>query len=152
MEALLHDDLLGSDDDNPALSSGEFNFEAHNFTQEDAELAGLGTNHDDEVFAHAIPSTAPLIELPARKVHSAAPSSSGFNGESIYEDIPRPYTSAGLDSSPPSRRQRKKKSSALPKKSARSNDPLPREVRPRSADVNEWGTLTRIGYCETSRL
>ncbi|KAJ8577771.1 hypothetical protein ON010_g1440 [Phytophthora cinnamomi] len=137
MESLLHDDLLESDDDNQALSSGEFNFEALKFTERGAERA----SHEDDTPA-SVSSTVTLTGIPARKVHSAAASLSGFEGDSIYEDLPRPYTSAGADSPPPGSsfvtRQRKKKLLALQKKTAR-NTGVPPEDRPRSADVNEWG-------------
>ncbi|ETK84535.1 hypothetical protein F441_10688 [Phytophthora nicotianae CJ01A1] len=73
--------------------------------------------------------------FPSRKVHSAAATSNGFGLNDILDDIPRPYTAAGVDEYPS--RQRKKKSVGI-KKTARDSK-TPRKDRPRSAGVNEWG-------------
>ncbi|KAE8994208.1 hypothetical protein PR003_g20617 [Phytophthora rubi] len=124
MESLHDRDLLGSDDDNQALSSGEFNF-AH------------GMNCD-EVSGHTPASVPASMGMPARKVHSAAASLSGFGGDSVYEEIPRPYTSAGVDSPPKSSNYVTRQRKIKPKKTARNSD-VPAEDRPSSADVNEWG-------------
>ncbi|KAF4033111.1 hypothetical protein GN244_ATG14995 [Phytophthora infestans] len=74
-----------------------------------------------------------------RKVRSAASRSTGFGRSNILDGIPRPYSAAGADALLSSRGgQSKKKSATSIKKTARDSK-TPREDRPRSAGVNEWG-------------
>ncbi|GMF58499.1 unnamed protein product [Phytophthora fragariaefolia] len=142
MDLVRNDHLLEPNDDNQSLSSGEFNFQTQKFAGNDVDLSAL--DYEDEISRHLLASernTNASMEFPVRKVHSAAPTFSGFGGNSAYEDIPRPYTAVGADAPPPTSNRgmrHRKKHSTVQRKTARRSDDRP-EDRPRSADVNEWG-------------
>jgi hypothetical protein len=141
MESPADDPFLAQDVGNQAPRTNELDVIQLESGGEEAGLAGvadLKSGASDETSPN-VPIPSPRQSHPARKVHSAAPSSSVIDPN---EDIPRPYTSAGLESPPSSRsritRHRNKKDSTLRKKTAREGK-TPREERPRSADLNGWG-------------
>ncbi|GMF31680.1 unnamed protein product [Phytophthora lilii] len=147
MESPQDDSVVVAGDDNQTLSSGEFNFNEHNYVVGDTELAGISeryieTRNEADLHNFSFITSDTSMGIPPRKVHSATPSSSGFGSHNTYEEMPRPYTSAGIDAPPSSAsrlvRQSKKKHSAVRKQMARDSEMSPEE-RPRSADVNGWG-------------
>ncbi|KAL4114477.1 hypothetical protein PRIC2_014414 [Phytophthora ramorum] len=140
MEASL-DDLLGPDEDNQdgSVSSVETNPAEASVARGNVELLCDLPEVWHEAVAHAPDQSTRSMELPPRKVHSAAATSAVYGLGGGYEDIPRPYTSAGLDDHPSSSsRLRTKNKSAVRKKTAR-DDEAPRAERPRSAGLDGWG-------------
>ncbi|KAL3666308.1 hypothetical protein V7S43_008560 [Phytophthora oleae] len=130
---ILHDDFRPELDDNQTLSS--CNIKSDEYEVEEGEIAVSTSETNTE-------SVTQSVSFPPRKVHSASPASNGFGIDEFLDGIPRPYTSAGTDdfrsSSSLVPRHSKKKSAAARKNTAKDNK-TPREERPRSADVNEWG-------------
>ncbi|KAF1782755.1 Tetratricopeptide repeat [Phytophthora cactorum] len=135
MEILQGEFLNELDGENQALRTNSGNL----FTFEEAEAAeDVSSVLPESSIETNSQGVTQSLRFPSRKVHSAASISNGFGLNEMFDAIPRPYTAAGAEEFPSSSRQRNKKLATVLKKTARGSK-TPREDRPRSAGVNEWG-------------